>query len=334
MEPLQNDRAWTARWIGAGFLHNESGAPSRPAPFFRRPFFLSGRGKKAEVFFCGLGWSELYLNGEKVGDAVLSPSVTQYDRRARYLRYDVTKLLRRGENVFGALLGNGWYDCSTGEVWHFDKAPWQDYPKLLFELVIDGRSVLVSDDSWRCLRSDGPIRFNELRNGESYDARKEIPGWAAPGFRESAQWTSARVVPGPGGVMTEQTMPPCRVMKRLRRMLSLCFRGADLRPRAEYHRLGADPGQRRSRRQNHACLCGKNQRLQRSDSSGEDCFLCQDRSLSDGFLHPLRKRNRGVGTAFHLSRIPLCGSPCRRRCGTPGTAGMPGAHRFRGADRV
>ena len=221
MEPLQNDRAWTARWIGAGFLHNESGAPSRPAPFFRRPFFLSGRGKKAEVFFCGLGWSELYLNGEKVGDAVLSPSVTQYDRRARYLRYDVTKLLRRGENVFGALLGNGWYDCSTGEVWHFDKAPWQDYPKLLFELVIDGRTVLVSDDSWQCLRSEGPVRFNELRNGENYDARREIPGWAAPGFRESAQWTSARVVPGPGGVMTEQTMPPCKVMKRL--AAAACF---------------------------------------------------------------------------------------------------------------
>ena len=170
MEPLQNDREWTGRWIGAGFLHNESGAPSRPAPLFRRSFSLNGRGKRAEVFFCGLGWSELYLNGEKVGDAVLSPCVTQYDRRARYLRYDVTRLLRRGENVFGAILGNGWYDCSTGEVWHFDKAPWQDYPKLLFELVIDGRTVQQGHTADMLHRVDDLIahvsRFMTLKMGD------------------------------------------------------------------------------------------------------------------------------------------------------------------------
>ena len=210
----RDDRNWQAKWIGSGAVHVNSSAPSKPAPYFRRTFRYDGNAKSAEVFFCGLGWSELYLNGKKVGDSVLTPSVTQYDRRARYVRYDVTGLLRSGENVFGVILGNGWYDCSTQEVWHFDKASWQDYPKFLFELLLDGACALCSDDSWRCLKEDGPIRFNELRNGEFYDARRETVGWSESGFDDSS-WMPGKIVPGPGGVLTEQTMPPCKVMRRL-----------------------------------------------------------------------------------------------------------------------
>ncbi len=214
MKNLQNDRVWNAKWVGAGFTHVSFKAAAKPAPFFRKSFSFAGKGKKAEVFFCGLGWSELYLNGKKVGDSVLDPVVTQYDRRSRYVRYDVTKLLKKGENVFGVILGNGWYDCSTNEVWHFDKASWLDYPKFIFELELDGKPALLSDASWKCLREEGPIRFNELRNGEFYDARKEPGDWSAPGFKETG-WGASVIVPGPGGILTEQTMPPCKVMARI-----------------------------------------------------------------------------------------------------------------------
>ena len=64
-----------------------------------------------------------------MGDHVLDPVVTQYDKRAHYVTYDVSSALRPGENVLGVILGNGWYNCHTPEAWHFDKAVWLDYPK-------------------------------------------------------------------------------------------------------------------------------------------------------------------------------------------------------------
>ena len=201
------------KWIGAGGALGRT-SPVKPAPFLRKTFILNDLPGKAEVFFCGLGYSELYLNGKKVDDGVLQPVVTQYDRRTGYLRYDVTPLLQKGENVFGVILGNGWYNCSTENTWYFERASWRDYPKMILECYFDGVPAVVSDRSWKIERSSGPIRFDALREGETYDARMEIPGWNLPGFDDSG-WGTVSVVPGAGGVMTEQTMPPCRVTKRL-----------------------------------------------------------------------------------------------------------------------
>ena len=205
-----NEKFTNARWINTGFVHINSRSDRMPAPLFRREFEFDGNARKAEAFFCGLGWGELYLNGRKVGDRVLDPVVTQFDRRAGYVRYDLSGLLKKGKNVFGVILGNGWYNCSTNETWHFKTASWIDYPKFIFALELDGESVLVSDPSWKCLPTEGPIRFNELREGEHYDARREVD-FSSPGFDDSA-WTPAVIIPGPGGVLSEQTMPPCKVM--------------------------------------------------------------------------------------------------------------------------
>ena len=201
------------KWIGAGGGLGRT-SPVKPAPFLRKTFTLDEVPLKAEVFFCGLGYSELYLNGKKVDDGVLQPVITQYDKRTGYLRYDVTALLQKGENVFGVILGNGWYNCSTANTWCFERSSWRDYPKMILEMYCDGVPAVVSDRSWRVERTSGPIRFDALREGETYDARMEIPGWNLIGFDDS-RWGSVSVVPGAGGVMTEQTMPPCRVTKRL-----------------------------------------------------------------------------------------------------------------------
>lgn len=206
-------RRWNAQWINIGKYLNDWRAPARPAPLFRRRHVHNGTVGRATVFLCGLGYQELYLNGQKVGDGVLDPVVSQYDKHVHYLAYDVSGLLRPGENVFGVMLGTGWYNPQTAEVWHFDKAPWRDYPKMVFELEIDGAVVLSSDADWR-FTEEGPIRFDALRNGEHYDARREIPGWSEPGFDDSS-WRPAVVMPGPGGDLIRQTQPSCRVVATL-----------------------------------------------------------------------------------------------------------------------
>ncbi len=203
-------RTWNAHWISAGFTHVDWRAPARPAPFFRKEFECPIF-RNASIYICGLGYYELHLNGAKVGNHVLDPVPTQYDRRARYIKYDVTALLNKGINTLGVILGDGWYNASTSEVWHFDKAAWIDYPKVICELEIDGVSLLGTDESWKCLPEGGPIIFNALRNGEFYDARKELIGWNRTGY-DDRSWISSTICPGPGGVLTLQTMPPCRVI--------------------------------------------------------------------------------------------------------------------------
>ncbi len=182
-----------------------------PAPYFRRVFWCEAGGK-ALIRICGLGYYELYLNGERVGEQVLDPVVTQYDKRVLYVTHDITHQLRAGVNTIGVILGNGWYNCHTPDTWHFDKASWRDYPKLFLELERDGEVVLVSNTEWKT--APGPIIFDGLRNGEHYDARLELEGWLEAGYDDSA-WKSAGPVAGPGGILEPQLMPPCKVMRTL-----------------------------------------------------------------------------------------------------------------------
>lgn len=93
MIPCEETRSWHASWISAGFCHLNWQSPALPAPYFRKEFNCSAQGE-AVLYLCGLGYYELYLNGKKVGDRVLDPVVTQYDRRARYVEYDLTGLLK------------------------------------------------------------------------------------------------------------------------------------------------------------------------------------------------------------------------------------------------
>ncbi|MDD5728024.1 MAG: glycoside hydrolase family 78 protein [Victivallales bacterium] len=203
---------WQARWIGVPDRVLTLRSSVLPAPFFRKVFNYDGKSENCRIYISGLGYYELYLNGRKVGDHVLDPVVTQYDKRIRYVVYDVTEYLVVGENVIGVILGNGWYNCHTPEVWYFDKAPWRDQPKLLLEMKANNRVILISDESWKI--NSGPIVFDGLRNGETYDARKELDGWLMPGYDDSSWRNASRVAP-PGGILAEQIMPPCKVMQTL-----------------------------------------------------------------------------------------------------------------------
>ncbi|MGW8256133.1 MAG: family 78 glycoside hydrolase catalytic domain, partial [Thermoguttaceae bacterium] len=200
---------WKAKWIGRSTDINV-----KPAPMLRREFNLEGNIKQARAYVSGLGYFELYLNGKRVGDHILDPGYTRYDRRVLYLTYDVTDLLHSGRNAVAAMLGNGWYNVQNKAAWDFDKAPWRAAPKLLCQieaLLTDGRVVrILSDCSWKS--ADSPIVYNTIYSGETYDARLQQPGWNLPDFDDS-KWSSALLVAPPRGVLSAQMMPPIRVDK-------------------------------------------------------------------------------------------------------------------------
>jgi alpha-L-rhamnosidase len=187
-----------------------------PARWLRKEFRIEKKIKRATVSFSGLGWSELYLNGQKVGDAVLSPAFAQYNKRVFYVTYNVTKQLRRGANAMGAVLGNGRYYADRSHVYTGTES--FGWPKLRLQLRVeytDGSVTdIVSDDSWR-LTTNGPILANNDYDGEDYDARKEFPGWSRPDFDDS-KWQPVQIVEAPPGVIAAQMMEPSRVTGTLR----------------------------------------------------------------------------------------------------------------------
>lgn len=197
---------WDAQWITDGYDRNY-----RPAPMFRREFTAGSGIVSARAYVCGLGYYEMFLNGERVGDHLLDPGYTDFSKRVLYVTYDVTDRLTSGENCVGFVLGGGWYNNRTPTVWNFQKAPWRDRQRLLCELRIaygDGTTQIVrSDGSWKT--STGPLLYDNLYTGVIYDARLEQPGWNRTGFDDSA-WSAASVTRAPAPVVEAQTMAPVR----------------------------------------------------------------------------------------------------------------------------
>ncbi|MGF1637946.1 MAG: family 78 glycoside hydrolase catalytic domain, partial [Cyclobacteriaceae bacterium] len=202
---------WKAQWI-SHVPASDSTPPVLPSPYFRKQFTISDKVKKARLYISGLGYYEALINGKKVGDHVLDPMLTRYDKRVKYVVFDVTSQLSKGDNAIGVVLGNGWYNQHTRTAWNFDNAPWRESPSLRAQLVIvdenDQSQIIASDDSWKF--SEGPIVFNGIHNGETYDARKELGAWTEAGF-DDTNWTNALLVKGPEGKMSSQIMPPIRV---------------------------------------------------------------------------------------------------------------------------
>jgi alpha-L-rhamnosidase len=188
-----------------------------PSPMLRKSFELSQPVKRATVYVAGLGYYELHLNGEKVGDHVLDPAFTRYDRRILYSTYDVTEQVTQGENALGVMLGNGWYNMHTRATWNFDQAPWRDEPRTIIHLrleMADGSvRTIVTDGTWKA--KAGPVWLDGVRAGEVYDARKEIPDWSRGGFADE-EWVAASVVGAPSGRLSALMMPPIRVTDTLK----------------------------------------------------------------------------------------------------------------------
>lgn len=206
---------WQAFWIGldtgpAGELG------MTPCPYLRRAFRLDRPVRRATLYAAAKGLYLLYLNGRRAGDAALAPEWTEYQKRIVYDTYDVTGLLQVGENVLGAILGDGWFAGYVG--WkggrnHYGRQPW-----LLAQLEIEhtdgSRTIWVTDGSWR--GASGPILYSDLLMGESYDARLEMPGWDQPGFDDSA-WRAVQVeARDPRVQLAAQSAEPVRITGQVR----------------------------------------------------------------------------------------------------------------------
>ena len=227
------EKEWTAQWIGVPWqgetaLDELEDKTPLPAPLLRKIFQVEKGLKSARIWISGLGYYELRLNGQKVGNEVLVPNQTNYDRRSglmeraipvedyftgykvMYLSYDLTNQLKQGDNALGVILGNGFYNAEQ----HWVKG--YGSPRLLLQMLLeyeDGRKeTIVSDPSWKVSRS--AIVSDMIYQGEHYDARLEQPGWDTASFDDS-KWEQAVLRKKSYGRLVAQNGPSDRVMERL-----------------------------------------------------------------------------------------------------------------------
>lgn len=179
-----------------------------PCVMFRRKFEIE-EFKTAKVYVCGLGYGYYYINGKKITLDLFTAPVSDYNKTLWYNAYDVTEFLRVGENIFTVICGNGYYNETFKTAWNHNEAQWRDNPKFILNLEIDGNTMLVSDDTWKCTAKT-PIIFNHLRSGEHFDSRLYDPKFNQIDFDDS-NWSYA--IPdatAPKGVFRECLCEPIR----------------------------------------------------------------------------------------------------------------------------
>lgn len=249
---LLDPSEWKAKWIGAPW-QGESPIPDNerpmtesrakpgqkitdiselkappPAPLLRKKFISRGKPVAARAYVTGLGYFELYLNGQKVGNDVLIPNQTNYGKRpglmnnpiplpdnfreyrVMYLSYDISSMINEGENVIGAMLGNGFYNAPINWTESYGT------PRFIGQIYLkypDGfEEIIYSDQTWKAAK--GPILMDLIYDGEHYDARKELPGWCTAGFDDSG-WENVAVRKAPEGKMKAHMASTDKVMEVL-----------------------------------------------------------------------------------------------------------------------
>jgi len=196
-----NDNGWkdATEWTEPKAAGNGDDPLGQPWPAdsvkaLRHEFRSTGVVRSARLYVTSLGAYEMFLNGKRVGDEVLSPGWTDYRERVEYQTFDVTAKIVKGSNALAALLAPGWY--STPLKWFqqpngYGLTP----PALLAELRIeksDGSvEWITTDDQWKA--SQSAIVKAEIYDGETYDARLVQPGWDATGFKD-AGWSPVSLV--------------------------------------------------------------------------------------------------------------------------------------------
>lgn len=184
---LLKGEPWQAKWISGDYTPKKK--ERYPANCFRKTFPAEGV-RKARLYITACGLYEARLNGRRVGEFILAPGHTDYRKRVQYQTYDVTELLREGENVLTVQLADGWYRGSCGAWGLLNQYGTQT--KLLAQLEMtgeDGRvTTLRTGESWQW-SNDGPIRFADNQDGEVVDARM------APSYSGRARVVSHDVIP-------------------------------------------------------------------------------------------------------------------------------------------
>ena len=195
---LLNPEDWKGPWI------RHPSAPTQKHVWFRKNFTLPFQPVSAFVHVASMGYHELYINGVKVDDKVLSPALTQLQKRVHYITYDIARNLRSGENCIALWTGAGW-------------APSH---RIALRLQLNAKGAdqgafsLSSDPSWRCELSNsedisGGKNFEF--GGEQIDAGNDRSGWNALGF-DDQNWAAA-VGAGVRAVLSAQMVEPTRIVE-------------------------------------------------------------------------------------------------------------------------
>jgi len=209
---LLNPADWKVAWIQANLT--EDTTKSNPAQMLRTTFNLEGEIGSARAYVSCQGLYEMEINGNNVGDQLFTPGWTSYNKRLQYQTYDITDLLKTGENGLGVYLGDGWYRGRIG--WEDHRNHYGKKLALLVQIHItyqDGsREIIGTDQSWKA--TTGPIRVSDIYDGEIYDARLEKPGWSEPGY-DDGDWKSVSVVEHPKNVLVAPEGPPVKKIEEI-----------------------------------------------------------------------------------------------------------------------
>ena len=195
---------------GATLLHRPP--LSKDCPRLRKAFTADKPVRRATASVCGLGFCELYVNGQKADSRVLAPANTPYSQRLLFDTIDVTSLVKRGGNALGLWLAPGYSDDYSQWGWK-----WENAKRAILQLDLlfeDGSTAaVVTDGSWRAGAS--PLTFASLYDGEVFDAGLETPNWATAGFAADG-WQPVRVLSAPAAALKPNVMPPLRVTQTIR----------------------------------------------------------------------------------------------------------------------
>lgn len=208
---LLDQSDWRAQPISPVF--NVAKAEMAPAALLRRSFVLHKTIAQARLYITALGVHETWLNGVRIGDALLAPGWSAYRRRLLFDAYDVTALLRPGANVLAAALGDGWWRGNL--TWEERRAVYGSTTALIAQLEVthtDGsRFVIATDEEWK--GGQGEIRAADIYDGSRIDLREEQPRWREPEF-DDTKWEGVEMINGPRELEL-RSAPPVRVVERI-----------------------------------------------------------------------------------------------------------------------
>lgn len=203
----QEDARWKRASV-AGELGDPKLEPAPPLPppaaLLRRSFDVAKDFKSARLYVTALGSYRMFLNGQRVGDAVLTPGFTDYSKRVQYQTYDVTQQIASGRNALGAILGEGWFGSGmtwAGHAYFFQPPPTRLLAQLEIQYADGTHDTIVTDEAWKTAAS--PILHSEIYSGETYDARNETADWNAPSF-DDRKWASASLAPDSSAPLVAQ----------------------------------------------------------------------------------------------------------------------------------
>ncbi len=188
--------------------------PPSSLPYLRKSFALKSPVQRAMLYATALGLYDVHINGQRVGDHVLAPDWTDYRKRVRYQAYDVTALLKTGNNAMAALLANGWF---SGHIGNGGNEFFGKKPAFLAQLEVtyaDGHmEQIATDETWRSHAS--PILSSDFMLGEDFDSRLGVKGWDRPDLDES-RWGSVTVRDESSVLLESQVMEPVRQICELK----------------------------------------------------------------------------------------------------------------------